>query len=225
MPQWYQRPRSCPCPHQPECHRPERRAQAPCRVQVVRRLEGRPEVRPEHRPQWRLAPEPEGKPRRIMPSKAPSKNIISLSASMSQAAKSTRRLSPPSSLFRTRSVQKAGRAHRACQVPSCKARVTASVPSRKAQPFRPEPQAALCPRARRHHKQEQHNLTTQIQVVNSSESSATQHAKVTYTRAGVDTVFLLAPGESKALWIAGDKEGIGDKISIVEIFAPKPATT
>ena len=66
-------------------------------------------------------------------------------------------------------------------------------------------------------------MTTQVHIVNSSDSNPSQHARVTKSRAGApDQVVLLAPGESKCWWISGDANGVGDAISVVEVFAPKP---
>jgi hypothetical protein len=66
-------------------------------------------------------------------------------------------------------------------------------------------------------------MTTQIHIVNSSESNPAQHARVTLSRPGQeDKIVFLSPGESKAWWISGDAQGIGDKISVVEVFASKP---
>lgn len=62
-------------------------------------------------------------------------------------------------------------------------------------------------------------MTTQVHIVNSSESNPNQHAKVTFTRKGdvPPQVVLLAPGESKAFWINDT-----DDVHVTEIFAPKP---
>lgn len=61
-------------------------------------------------------------------------------------------------------------------------------------------------------------MTTQVHIVNSSDSNPAQHAKVTVTKPNQEPkVTLLAPGESKAYWI-----GSSDNISVTEIFEPKP---
>jgi hypothetical protein len=67
-------------------------------------------------------------------------------------------------------------------------------------------------------------MTTQVHIVNSSDSNPQQHARVTMqpNPQAPEQVFLLAPGESKAFWITGNAEGIGHKITVVEVFAPKP---
>lgn len=68
-------------------------------------------------------------------------------------------------------------------------------------------------------------MTTQIHIVNSSDSNPSQHARVTFSRRGSTTpeMVLLSPGESKAFWISGDAEGQGDMIYVSEVFAKKPA--
>lgn len=61
-------------------------------------------------------------------------------------------------------------------------------------------------------------MTTQVHIVNSSESNPSQHAKVTIKRGTAEPqVTLLSPGESKAFWI-----GTSDDIHITEVFEPKP---
>ena len=66
-------------------------------------------------------------------------------------------------------------------------------------------------------------MTTQVHIVNSSDSNPHQHTRVTFSRPGQDDkTTLLAPGESKGYWISGNKEGEGDKITVVEVFSPKP---
>lgn len=61
-------------------------------------------------------------------------------------------------------------------------------------------------------------MTTQVHIVNSSDSNPSQHAKVTLTKPNQEpVVVLLAPGESKAWWI-----GSSDNINVTEIFEPKP---
>lgn len=64
-------------------------------------------------------------------------------------------------------------------------------------------------------------MTTQVHIVNSSDSNPAQHAKVTLKRGGTDgIVVLLAPGESVAYWI-----GSSDHIDVTEVFEPKPKPT
>jgi hypothetical protein len=68
-------------------------------------------------------------------------------------------------------------------------------------------------------------MTTQVHIVNSSDSNPNQHARVTFKRRGYTDhaeVFNLSPGESKGFWIGGDANGVGDEITVVEVFAPKP---
>ncbi len=66
-------------------------------------------------------------------------------------------------------------------------------------------------------------MTTQVHIVNSSDSNPAQHARVTLSRPdSEDTIVLLAPGESKSWWVRGNAEGEGDKITVVEVFATKP---
>lgn len=66
-------------------------------------------------------------------------------------------------------------------------------------------------------------MTTKVTVLNDHDSNKAQHARVTFERPGQDpAVRLLAPGESTAWWISGNAEGVGDKITVVEVFAPKP---
>jgi len=60
-------------------------------------------------------------------------------------------------------------------------------------------------------------MTTQIHILNPSDSNHGQHIKVTFTRKGDDPkVSHLAPGESKALWVSDT-----DDVHVTEIFAPK----
>lgn len=69
-------------------------------------------------------------------------------------------------------------------------------------------------------------MTTQVHIVNASDSNPNQHARVTKSRFGCpDEVVLLSPGETKGWWISGDAEGVGDKITVVEVFAKKPEKT
>lgn len=66
-------------------------------------------------------------------------------------------------------------------------------------------------------------MTTKILILNDHGSNRGQHSRVTFERPGHDpAVHLLAPGESAAWWISGNAEGVGDKITVVEVFAPKP---
>ncbi len=66
-------------------------------------------------------------------------------------------------------------------------------------------------------------MTTQVHIVNSSDSNPRQHTRVTFSRPGQEVkITLLAPGESKGYWISGDAAGEGDKITVVEVFSPKP---
>lgn len=59
-------------------------------------------------------------------------------------------------------------------------------------------------------------MTTQVHVVNSSDSNPNQNAKVTFTRQNqAPQVVLLAPGMSKAWWI-----GESDDIHVTEVSAP-----
>jgi len=70
-------------------------------------------------------------------------------------------------------------------------------------------------------------MTTQIHIVNSSDSNPQQHARVTFQRRFPayedkpehveETGIALAPGESKAFWI-----GPSDTITVTEVFEPKP---
>ena len=67
-------------------------------------------------------------------------------------------------------------------------------------------------------------MTTQVHIVNSSDSNPNQHARVALQSnpGAPEQIVLLAPGESKAFWISGDANGVGSKITVVEVFAPKP---
>jgi hypothetical protein len=67
-------------------------------------------------------------------------------------------------------------------------------------------------------------MTTQVHIVNSSDSNPNQHARVSLQSNpnAPEQIVLLAPGESKAFWISGDADGVGSKITVVEVFAPKP---
>jgi len=66
-------------------------------------------------------------------------------------------------------------------------------------------------------------MTTQVHIVNSSDSNPHQHARVTFSHPGQeDKTVLLAPGESKGWWLSGYGSGDGDKITVVEVFSPKP---
>lgn len=59
-------------------------------------------------------------------------------------------------------------------------------------------------------------MTTQVHVVNASDSNPQQNAKVTFTRTGQEPqVVLLAPGTSKSWWI-----GSSDDIHVTEVSAP-----
>lgn len=62
-------------------------------------------------------------------------------------------------------------------------------------------------------------MTTQVHILNSSDSNPSQHARVTFKRQNQpDKVVLLAPGESKAWWINET-----DDVHVTEVFSPKPS--
>lgn len=66
-------------------------------------------------------------------------------------------------------------------------------------------------------------MTTKVLILNDHDSNKSQHARVTFERPGHPAdVKLLAPGESTEWWISGDTQGHGDKVTVVEVFAPKP---